>query len=156
MEESGHHRSTTRPSYERKMLTSLPLSNSSPKLPRQPDLDFSLLDYKSVDDFLYLTKSKTEFQDLSKHLAKQLKASRSLLSMSRYLTVGNSPRDIIHKIIDTASAIIDAERVLFLEFDSEAGELVCQKLGENPETMFRVRDGVECKCRIFSFTQLYS
>jgi hypothetical protein len=152
MEEKNSPRGTLRPSFERKMLPSLPLGNSnSVHRGKQLDLDFSLLDYKSVDDFLYYTKSKTEFQDLSKHLAKQLKASRSLLSMSRFLAVGASPREIINQIVESASAVVDAERVVFLELDQDSGDLVYLKSHDNTEA-FRLREGIERKdhsCYLF-------
>jgi hypothetical protein len=134
------------------MLPSLPLNNSSVnhRIQLQSDIDFSLLDYKSVDDFLYYTKSKSEFQDLSKHLAKQLKASRSLLSLSRFLTVGSSPREVINKIVESASAIIDAERVIFMEFDQDSGDLVYLKSLDNSDS-FRARDGIECESLSLAF-----
>lgn len=155
-EDNQKQRAANRPSYERKMLPSLPLNNSTSvnhRIQRRAasDIDFSLLDYKSVDDFLYYTESKSEFQDLSKHLAKQLKASRSLLSLSRFLTVGSSPREVINKIVESASAIVDAERVIFLEFDQESGDLVYLKYLDNSDSSFRVRDGIECKSSLLTF-----
>jgi hypothetical protein len=145
MEEKNVPRGSIRPSFERKMLPSLPLSNSnSTHRGKSLDPDFSLLDYKSVDDFLHYTRSKSEFQDLSKHLAKQLKASRSLLSMSRFLTVGTSPREIINQIVESASAVVDAERVVFLELEQDTGDLVYLKYQDNTEA-FRIREGIERK-----------
>lgn len=150
-----------RPSYESKISLSLPISNPNSssssssssttttiKNNLQNDIDFSLLDYKSVDDFLYYITTKNEIQNLSKHLAKQLKASRSLLSLSKFLVFGNNPKELINKIIDSASAIIDAERVLFLELDQETTELIYYKTQENnntPDIIYRIRDGIECK-----------
>jgi GAF domain-containing protein len=155
-EENPKQRGSNRPSYERKMLPSLPLNNSSVnhRIQLQSDIDFSLLDYKSVDDFLYYTKSKSEFQDLSKHLAKQLKASRSLLSLSRFLTVGSSPREVINKIVESASAIIDAERVIFMEFDQDSGDLVYLKSLDNSDS-FRARDGIECESLSLASSQIF-
>jgi hypothetical protein len=157
-EDNQKQRANNKLSHERKMLPSLPLNNSSSvnhRIQLQSDIDFSLLDYKSVDDFLYYTKSKSEFQDLSKHLAKQLKASRSLLSLSKFLTVGSSPREIINKIVDSASAIIDAERVVFMEFDQDTGDLVYLKSLDNADSPLRVRDGIECKFTFSFFLSLF-
>lgn len=151
-----------RPSYESKISLSLPISNSnltttntnttsSTTTNTINDIDFSLLDYKSVDDYLYYITTKNEIQNLSKHLAKQLKASRSLLSLSKFLIFGNNPRDLINKIVDSAGAIIDAERVIFLELEQETADLIYFKSQENsPDIIYRIRDGIECK-KFFTF-----
>jgi hypothetical protein len=87
---------------------------------KSAEIDLGLLDYKSVDEFLYVARGD---QRLSWHLAKQLKASRSLIALSEFLTCDAHPRVILAKIINSASAIIDAERVLLLEGNQKTGGL---------------------------------
>ena len=166
-----------RPSYESKISLSLPISNSNTsstssststsslttkasttiKNHPQTDIDLSLLDYKSVDDFLYYISTKSEIPNISTHLAKQLKASRSLLSLSKFLIFGNSPKELITKIVDSTSAIIDAERVLFLELDQETTELIYFKPQESSsDIIYRIRDGIECKFLFFISSSSFS
>ena len=129
MERSSHHRPTRspRPSIDR-------------------DVDFSLLDYKSVEDFLHIHRSKSDNHQVFTNLARQLKASRSLVALTSSLTFNMSPQDILHRFVESAGAIIDAERVFLLAHDKESGDLVGSLNAQNSaDSTFRISSGVECK-----------
>ena len=115
------------------------------------DIDFTLLDYKSVDDFLYIQKSKIDNHTIVTHLAKQLKASRSLVALTQSLTFRISPQDILNRFVESACAIIDAERVFLLILDVESGQLVGSLNTQGSGEKIRISSGVECKLRYTLF-----
>lgn len=110
------------------------------------DIDFALLDYKSVDDFIYIQKSKADNHTIVTHLAKQLKASRSLMNLTQCLTIQNNPEDIMNRFVESACAIIDAERVFLLVLDTDSGQLVgLLKNSTGSLEPFYLSSGVECR-----------
>lgn len=79
------------------------------------DIDMSLLDFKSADDFLSNYRSKVEHIKLLGALTRQLKLARALLTIPSYLTTTSTPEDIIHRILDVAKTILNVENVLLLK-----------------------------------------
>jgi hypothetical protein len=106
--------------------------------------DFTLLDYKSIDDFLYHHKCRTDNQKTFAHLAKQLKASRSLVALTKCLSFNTSANDMLHRFVESACAIIDAEHIYLLRIDPETKHLVGSLNSSDLGASFHISSGVEC------------
>jgi hypothetical protein len=110
-------------------------------------VDFSLLDYKQPDDFLARYCSPGDERILLEQMAYQLKVSRGLLELST-AAAKSSP---VGRLIDCAQAIVDAEKIVFIEIDSTTGDLLVNgsTSGQQPE-ITRIRSGIECSCSLHS------
>lgn len=101
-----------------------------PKIEAQESsVDVSLLDVMAIEDFLSHLKTKTDnnWKELWKDscvLAEQLKASRELLSIGSNLLSHKASRKILDRLIEVARVLLSAERVVIMELDVNAQELV--------------------------------
>lgn len=108
-------------------------NRSTPQLPKlgvtESVVEVSLLDVMDVEDFLHLVKSKTDsnWKELWKEtclVVNQLKAARELLSIGSSL-IGNKPsRKILDRLVEVSHIMLNAERVVIMEFDPAGTELV--------------------------------
>jgi GAF domain-containing protein len=92
------------------------------------ELDASMLDYTSVEEFLrpYRTSfsSMPQQWQLMVYLATQLKGCRALLAVSSYLSAELNLGEIIDKILDSGYFVLNADRVSLYEVDHKTRELV--------------------------------
>jgi GAF domain-containing protein/PAS domain-containing protein len=93
------------------------------------DLDLSLLDKLSVDDFMSLIrlrqeKNQTATWDATVTLAQQWKLLRSLLSSSTSLLSKQVDAADFEKLLDLAHSTLNAERIVVLKYDEKEAKLV--------------------------------
>jgi hypothetical protein len=142
------------PLPQRKSLSPKKLLISSQNLPLDSvasTVDFSLLDYKQPDDFLARYCSPGDERILLEQMAYQLKVSRGLLELSTATAKSSPGDDVVGRLIDCAQAIVDAEKIVFIEIDSTTGDLFVNgsTSGQQPE-ITRIRSGIECSCSLHS------
>lgn len=94
------------------------------------EVDFASLDYQDVDVFLSSFSSSDKAQ-VTKHMTKQLKSLRSLLSLSSQLASGVVSDSSFVAIIKATANIISAEKLFVLDIDHQHGQLVVRHSVDN-------------------------
>ena len=94
------------------------------------EVDFASLDHQAVDVFL-ASFSSTDKATVTKHLTKQLKALRTLLSLSGNLATGCVSEATIDTIIKATTNIISAEKIFVLDIDHQQDNLVVTHSPDN-------------------------
>ena len=107
------------------------------------DIDVSLLDFKSPDDFLSNYRSKVEHIKLLGALTRQLKMARALLTIPSYLSTTSTPDDIIHRVLDVTKTILSVETVLLLKSNSSGDLALSPGCGTSP--VLPAGHGIESK-----------
>ena len=90
--------------------------------------DMNTLDF-DVDDFLSRLKKSTENNQPSLWketctLAYQLKASRELLTIGSHIFANKSKGNLLDRLIDVASVVLNVERVYLFQMDTSGKNLV--------------------------------
>jgi len=88
-----------------------------------------LLDFMSVPEFVQLMKTSTNcnydaLYGASSELALQLKASKSLLTLNSYMTMGKTKSEILEKLIESMRFTLAADHVYVYDFTSSDNSMV--------------------------------
>jgi hypothetical protein len=132
------------------LQTTLPLDSAATAI-----IDFSLLDYKQPEDFLARYSAPGDDRILLEHMTYQLKVSRALLELSTASAKSGSS-DVVGKIIDCAQAIVDAEKIVFVEIDLINGDLLVNGAtsAQHQPMITRIRSGIECLSSSLSISHI--
>ena len=87
------------------------------------EVDFTSLDHQAVDVFL-ASFSSTDKANVTKHMTKQLKALRALLSFTDQLSSQTLSYSTIQNIMAKAGDVIGAEKLFVLDLDHQEANLV--------------------------------
>ena len=88
----------------------------------------NLLDYMTGDEFIHLMKMKTEnnynaLWKASKSLAMQLKASKAILTLNSYMSMGKSKAEVFDKLVESMKFTLLANYVYIYEHNRENNTL---------------------------------
>ncbi len=91
--------------------------------------DIGMLDFMSVEDFTKMMKTQTKdnygsLWGASSQMAAQLKASKSLLTMNSYMTMGKTKNEILEKLTESMKFTLGADHVYIFEYAATCNSLV--------------------------------
>ena len=101
----------------------------SPVARNNSDINIGLLDFMNVEEFIKMLKIQTgenygTLWNASSQLAMQLKASKSLLSVNSYMTMGKTKIEILEKLIESTKFTLGADQVYIFEYSAGSNSLI--------------------------------